>query len=178
MDTLTVKLNYLRIPPRKVRLLANSLKGLLATEAEARLMLNPRRSKEALLKLLRSAIANAKNNHQLSPEKLFIKSVLVNIGPRYKHWTPRAKGSAAVIQRLTSHVTLVLGIRSEVPSRFTIVRTKPKKTEEKPKKEPKQKVVPSAKGGSVSGGKKTEAAEAKPKAEPGVFRRVFRRKAI
>ncbi len=173
MDSFTVKLSYLRIPPRKVRILADTLKGLSATEAEARLIVSPRRPKEALLKLLRSGIANAKNNHQLSPERLFIKSIRVDIGPRYKHWTPRAKGSAAVIQRLTSHVTLVLGVRNEVPSRFTIVRTKPKKTEEKPKKEPKTETPKETKP------KKTEAAaEIKPKAEPGSLRRVFRRKAI
>ena len=173
MDSLTVKLKYLRIPPRKVRLVADTLKGLSASEAEARLMISPRRPKDALLKLLRSGIANAKNNHQTPIEKLFIKSVIVDIGPRFKRWTPRAKGSAAVIQRLTSHVTLVLGIRSEVPSRFTVVRTRPKKTEEKPKEKKPKAETPKEKTP-----KKTETVDSKPKAEPGSGRRIFRRKAI
>ncbi len=175
MENLTVKLKYLRIPPRKVRLVADTLKGLSAAEAEARLMLSPHRPKDALLKLLRSGIANAKNNHQTPIEKLFIRSLLVDIGPRFKRWTPRAKGSAAVIQRLTSHVTLILGVRDEMPSRFTVVRTRPKKTEAKPKaKQPK----PKTEASKEKAPKKAETGESKPKAEPGGGRRIFRRKAI
>ncbi|MCL4403975.1 50S ribosomal protein L22 [Patescibacteria group bacterium] len=173
MENLTVKLKYLRIPPRKVRLLADTLKGLSASEAEARLMLSPHRPKDALLKLLRSGIANAKNNHQTPIEKLFIRSIRVDVGPRSKRWTPRAKGSAAVIQRLTSHVTLDLGIRSEVPSRFTVARTRPKKAEEAPKEKKPKTEAPKEKAP-----KKTETGESKPKAEPGSGRRIFRRKAI
>lgn len=174
MENLTVKLKYLRIPPRKVRLLADALKGLSASEAEARLMLSPHRPKDALLKLLRSGIANAKNNHQTPIERLFIRSIRVDVGPRSKRWTPRAKGSAAVIQRLTSHVTLDLGVRNDVPSRFTVTRTRPKKTEEKPKeKAPK----PKSEAPKEKTSKKSEG-EAKPKAEPGTTRRIFRRKAI
>ena len=57
------QLNYLMITPRKVRLVANALKGMTVSEAEAQLLLRPQRAADALLKLLRSAISNAKNNH-------------------------------------------------------------------------------------------------------------------
>ncbi len=174
MENLTVTLKYLRIPPRKARLLADSLKGLSVSEAEARLMISPRRPKDALLKLLRSGIANAKNNHKLEVDDLFIRSIRVDVGPRSKRWTPRAKGSAAVIQRLTCHVTLVLGVGKSHPSRFTVVRTHPKKVEEKPKEKKNKTEAPK----ETKAPKKTEGTEAKPKAEPGSFRRVFRRKAI
>ncbi len=174
MENLTVKLKYLRMTPRKVRLLADTLRGLPVSEAEARLLVSPRRPKEALLKLLRSAIANAKNNHKLEADQLFIRSIRVDTGPRSKRWMPRARGSAAMIQRLTCHVTLVLGIGPNRPSRFTLVRTRPKKVEEKPKGKKNQ--SEDSKEGKTP--KKAETPEAKPKAEPDSFRRIFRRKAI
>ena len=68
MDQIKAQLNFLRIPPRKVRLLADVIRGLPVQEAEAKLILSPRRPKDALLKLLRSAVANAKNNHKLVSE--------------------------------------------------------------------------------------------------------------
>ena len=80
MKTQTAKLNYLKIAPRKTRLVANVLKGLSVNEAEAQLLMSPKRASGPLIKLLRSAIANAKNR-QLNPERLFIKEIRVDQGP-------------------------------------------------------------------------------------------------
>lgn len=79
VKTQTAKLNYLRIAPRKVRLVATVIKGMSVNEAEAQLLVNPKRASEAVLKLLRSAVANAKNK-QMETEKLIVKEIKVDEG--------------------------------------------------------------------------------------------------
>lgn len=164
------KLNYLRIAPRKVRLIAGTLKGLSAIEAEAQLLFRPQRSSKPLLNLLRSAMANAKNNYKLNPEKLQVKNIIVNQGPMLKRFLPRAMGRATPIQKKTSHITLTLVESSRLsPSRFLISKpVKVKKSKEtaltKAKKEVK--AAPAA----------VEAV--KPKEGGGFLRRIFRRKSI
>src|SRR3989344_4487325 len=75
MNQVIAKLNHLHIAPRKVRLVADGIKGLSVNEAEAQLMFRPQRSSGPLLKLLRSAVANAKNNNKLSEAKLAVKKI-------------------------------------------------------------------------------------------------------
>lgn len=166
----TAKLNYLRIAPRKVRLVAATLKGLPVLEAEAQLMLRPQRAAKPLLKLLRSAVANAKNNRKLDTNKLFVESVRVDQGPMLKRILPRARGMATPIQKKMSNVTLVLA-ESEVPlpKRFIIVP--PKKT-----KLPPEEKVTKKKPARPSEGEEKEVV--KPKKQTGFFQKVFRRKAV
>jgi len=161
----TAKLNYLHIAPRKVRLITDTLKGLLVSEAEAQLLLRPQRAAKPLLKLLRSAVANAKNNQKLNPDNLVISKILVDQGPILKRSLPRAMGRATPIHKKMSHVTLVLEESLKpTPKRFTI--TPPPKKEKKPKKEkaPKPK-IPAVR-------------KEKPKEKVGFFKRIFRRKAV
>lgn len=180
---LKTKLNHLKIPPRKVRLLADVIRGLSLQEAEAKLMLSPRRPKDALVKLLRSAAANAKNNHKLVPEKLFIKEIWVDQGPKTKHWTPRSRGSAALIEKKTSHVTLILGVleTAKVP-RFTIeIKKKVKKEEEKHEHKHKHehpKEAPKAEAPEKEKPKESKKPEIKTSAKPGAFKKMFQRKSI
>ncbi|PIR44143.1 50S ribosomal protein L22 [Candidatus Wolfebacteria bacterium CG10_big_fil_rev_8_21_14_0_10_31_9] len=101
------KLNYLRIAPRKVRLMASLLRGMSVNEAEAQLITNSKRSSEPLLQLLRSAISNAKNN-QMNLEKLIVKEIRVDGGPMLKRWLPRAQGRATPIQKKSSHISIIL----------------------------------------------------------------------
>lgn len=101
------KLNYLKIAPRKVRLIANLLKKRSAIEAEAELLYRPQRAAKPLLKLLRSAISNAINK-DLNKEKLFISDIRVDQGPMLKRWMPRAQGRATPIHKKMSHIILVL----------------------------------------------------------------------
>jgi large subunit ribosomal protein L22 len=117
----TVQLNYLKIAPRKVRSVADLVKGLSANEAEAQLLLERRRPAQALLKLLRSAVANATNNKRLNPDHLFIASIRVDQGPMLKRILPRARGSASPLQKKMSHVTLVLGVNEALVPRYKIV---------------------------------------------------------
>lgn len=105
---LRVTLNYLRISPKKVRLLTNLLRGLPVAQAESQLQVAEKSSSEALRKLLRSALANAKHNHQLEEKDLFVKECLTNEGPKLKRYAPKAYGRASLIRKRSSRVTLIL----------------------------------------------------------------------
>ncbi len=87
----TAQLRYARITPRKARLVADTIKGLPAAEAEAQLLFSSKRAAPIVLKVLRSAIAGAMSNQKLPAEKLFVKSVLVDQGPMLKRSLPRAR---------------------------------------------------------------------------------------
>ncbi len=110
---LTASLNYLHIAPRKVRLVAGLIRGLDTHRAELELRHLPKRSSLPLLKLLQSAIANAKHNFQLSSENLYIKEIRVDQGTMQKRFRARAFGRAAPIRRKTSHISLVLATRDD-----------------------------------------------------------------
>src|SRR5271157_1596534 len=98
MKPQTAKLSYLRMAPRKVRSVADLIRGLSVNEAEAQLLVQRRRPAGALLKLLRSAVANVKNNDkQANIEHLFISEIRVDQGPMLKRFLPRARGSASPI---------------------------------------------------------------------------------
>lgn len=101
------KLNYLKIAPRKVRLIANLLKNRSTVEAEAELLYRPQRAAKPLLKLLRSSISNAVNK-DFKKENLFISDIRVDQGPMLKRWMPRAMGRATPIHKKMSHITLIL----------------------------------------------------------------------
>jgi len=104
----TAKLRYLRIAPRKVRLVADLIRGKTVGEAQTVLNFIARRAASPLLKLLKQAIANAKNNFQLSEDNLYISKITVDEGPKLKRWMPRARGQVSAIQKKTSHITLIL----------------------------------------------------------------------
>jgi len=172
------KLNYLHIAPRKVRLVTDTLKGLPVQEAETQLMLRPNRASKPVLKLLKSAVSNAKNNKKLNPSNLVIKSVRVDNGPMLKRFLPRAMGRATPIQKKMSHVTLILEESLKpIKERFTI--TPPPKKVDKSKRKAKKS---SAKGRSSSVGKKPdkkpEKKEMLKKEKKGILKRIFRRKAV
>ena len=126
MQTQTAQLRYLRIAPRKTRSVAGLVRGLPVNDAEAQLMVQRRRPAKALLKLLRSAIANAKNN-KLNADHLFIKEIRVDGGPMLKRYLPRARGSASPIQKKMSHVTITLGVNDKLKPKYTIVVPKKSK---------------------------------------------------
>lgn len=112
--------------PRKVRSVGDLVKGLSVNDAEAQLLIQTRRPAKAILKLLRSAVANAKTNKKLTADHLFVESVRVDGGPMLKRVLPRARGSASPIQKKMSHVTITLGVNENLKSKYTIVT--PKKT--------------------------------------------------
>ena len=101
-------LKYARISSRKVKIVADLIKGKDIHEALAILKYTPKASSEMLEKLLKSAIANAENNHNMAHEKLYVADIYANQGPTLKRIRPAAKGSAVRIRKRTSHVTIVL----------------------------------------------------------------------
>lgn len=105
---ITAKLRHLRISPRKIRLVANLIKGLTVEEAEKQLKFLTKRSAKHVLKLLNSAVANAKHNADLEKNNLYIAEIFVDIAPTLKRWRPRAMGRASSIMKRTSHLTIVL----------------------------------------------------------------------
>ena len=105
---ITAKLRYLRIAPRKVRLVADLIRGKSVKEAQTILNFTVKKAAQPLLKLLKSAVNNAKNNFQLEESSLYVAKITVDEGPKYKRWMPRARGQASEIQKKSSHITIVL----------------------------------------------------------------------
>ena len=101
-------LRNVRIAPRKVKIVCDLIRGKDAGEAVAIIMNTPKAASELLIKLLKSAIANAENNHGMNPENLYVSEVYVTPGPVMKRVMPRAQGRAFRILKRTSHITLVL----------------------------------------------------------------------
>ena len=101
-------LKYARISSRKVKIVADLIRGKNVDEALAILKFAPKASSEILEKLLKSAIANAENNHFMNRSNLYVAEIYANQGPTLKRIRPAAKGSAVRIRKRTSHITIVL----------------------------------------------------------------------
>ena len=101
-------LKNLQISPRKVRLVADLVRGLDVVKAQQVLTFNDKKCAPYLLKLLNSAIANAENNNSLKKENLYIKTILVDEGFTLKRWKPRAMGRATPIKKRASRITILV----------------------------------------------------------------------
>ena len=99
---------YIRISPRKVKIVCDIIRGKDTKIAKAILEQTPNASAAILLKLLNSAIANAENNHEMDPDSLFVSETYANPGPILKRIRPVSKGRAHRINKRTSHITVVL----------------------------------------------------------------------
>ena len=101
-------LRFARISPRKVKIVADLIRGKNVEEALSIIKFTPKAASEILEKLLKSAIANAENNHSMNRGNLIISEIYANQGPTMKRIRPAAKGSAVRIRKRTSHITIVL----------------------------------------------------------------------
>ena len=99
-------LKYLRVSPRKVKILCDLIRGKDVKTASAYLMQPPKAASEPVLKLLRSAIANAENNNSMDVEKLYVSTAVANPGPVLKRGMPRAQGRYNRILKRTTHITI------------------------------------------------------------------------
>ncbi len=113
----TATLRYLRIAPRKTRLVASVLKGKAVSEAEAELRYSTKKAAKPILKLLRSVVASAKQA-SLEPERLRIVDIRVDQGPMFKRFMPRASGRAVTIQKKTSHVFIAVAEKGSNVQKF------------------------------------------------------------
>ena len=101
-------LRYARISSRKVKIVADLIRGKKVDEALAIVKFTPKASSEILEKLLKSAIANAENNHGMNRGNLIVSEIYANQGPTLKRIRPAAKGSAVRIRKRTCHITIVV----------------------------------------------------------------------
>ncbi len=99
---------YIRMSPRKVRLVVDLIRGRRAQEADQILRYLNKRAARPVRKVLKSAMANAVNNHDMLEEALYVKAAWVDEGPAFKRLLPRARGRADIIKKRTSHITVVL----------------------------------------------------------------------
>ena len=104
-------LRYVRISPRKIQIVCDLIRGKDDKTAMANLMSTPKAASEPLMKLLKSAVANAENNFSMDVEKLVVSQVFATPGPILKRMMPRAQGRAYRINKRTSHVTIAVAER-------------------------------------------------------------------
>ncbi|HHV64513.1 MAG TPA: 50S ribosomal protein L22 [Peptococcaceae bacterium] len=112
METKAVA-KYIRISPRKVRQVVDLIRGKKVDEAFAILKFTPQISREPVTKVLKSAVANAEHNLDLSPDDLYVTKIYVDQGPTLKRIKPRAQGRADRIRKRTSHITVFVGDKKE-----------------------------------------------------------------
>ena len=108
MAVATAKATYIRIAPRKVQIVLDLIRNQPTDKAMAILKYTPKAACEPLMKLLKSAIANAENNNNMDVSRLYVAECSVSQGPTLKRIRPRAQGRAFRINKKTSHITLVL----------------------------------------------------------------------
>ena len=99
---------YIRMSPRKVRAVIDLIRGKTVNEALAILANTPRAATKPVMKVLKSAIANAENNMNMSQDNLYVAEIYADHGPTLKRIRPRARGMAYIIRKRTSHITVVL----------------------------------------------------------------------
>jgi large subunit ribosomal protein L22 len=132
---------WVRISPRKARLVTEHIRGRSVPEARTVLAFTTRAAAREIEKVLRSAVANAEANHGLFGDDLRVSAAYVDEGPTIKRWRARARGRAARIRKRTCHITIKLAPEPEQAER----RRKPEpQGDEKPKRAPRRKAAPKA----------------------------------
>lgn len=120
---------YARISPLKARDVAREIQGMSVSAALDVLSFTPRKAALLIAKTLKSALANAENNHELSIDGLVVKEAVVDVGPTFKRYKPRARGSAGPIRKRTSHICIVLtdeavaDPKQEAPKKKSVSKT-------------------------------------------------------
>jgi ribosomal protein L22 len=104
---------YVRVAPRKARLIANQVRGMHIEQARALLEFSPRGAAEDIRKLIDSAAANAENNHDLIGDEMRISEITVDEGPTLRRFRPRALGRASRINKRTCHIAVALSPEEE-----------------------------------------------------------------
>jgi large subunit ribosomal protein L22 len=124
---------YVRMSPRKARLVAEHIRGRSVPEARAVLAFTAREAADELQKVLQSAVSNAEANHGIPEDRLYIAHAYVDGGPVMKRWRARARGRVARIRKRTCHITVRLAERPVVEAPPA---QEPTAAEERPKRKP------------------------------------------
>jgi len=120
---------YARISPKKARDVAREIQGLPVSDAIDTLNFTPKKAAFLIGKTLKSAVANAENNHDLAADSLHVKEANISDGPSFRRYKPRARGSASAIRKRTSHIYIILTDEMEVeekPARDSKPKSKKK----------------------------------------------------
>jgi large subunit ribosomal protein L22 len=144
---------YVRISPRKARLVAEHIRGRSVPEARAVLAFTSREAAGALDKVLQSAVSNAEANHGLAEDGLYIKAAYVDAGPVLKRWRARARGRVARIRKRTCHITVLLAETSNGAAAATPEAPQTETTETAPT--PKRKTAAAGKKTATARKRKT-----------------------
>ncbi len=170
ISEVVAKARFIKISPRKSRLIVSQVRGMNTQAALDYLKFANKAAVRPIVKLINSAIANAGNNFQIDKEDLYIKKIVANDGPVIKRWRPRAHGRATMIRKRTSHIDLVLGVKSGSKQKSNKDKKEGKKNEVKlvrPEEIKKEALKISGKNsGNVKGGKESK----------GFLKGVFQRK--
>jgi large subunit ribosomal protein L22 len=189
MAKVTATLKNLRMSPRKVRLVTDSIVGMDVNAAFVQLDHVVKKTSGVMEKLLSSALANAENNFGMDRDNMFISSILVGEGARLKRWLPRAQGRATQILKRTSHIKLELEEKVEGKNRKSkqelekerakrqaekekMIKEATKELEEAEKEEKEEADAQKASAKKVSVQKET----AKKGQDRGFLKKVFQRK--
>jgi ribosomal protein L22 len=105
---------YVRVAPRKARLIADQVRGLQIDRARALLQFSPRGAAQDIGKLIESAAANAENNHDLVADEMRVAEITVDEGPTLRRFRPRALGRATPINKRTSHIAVALSPEGDI----------------------------------------------------------------
>jgi len=171
MET-NAKAKFIRISPRKVRLVVDTVRGLKIEEALDKLKLINKAATKPVSKLINSAAANAEHNFELEKDNLYIKEIRVDEGPTLKRWMPRAHGRATPIRKRSSHINLIL---AEIKDSGLRKGRKPETGEvvklgEKPKIQKDEKPAQSA--SRIEAGKAKKEGDKKPKEKKEIGEKV------
>ncbi|MCC8194466.1 MAG: 50S ribosomal protein L22 [Deltaproteobacteria bacterium] len=99
---------FIRVSPRKTRIVAKNVVGRPVEDALNVLRFTPQKGAQVIREVMKSALANAEHNTNMNVDALVVKEILVNEGPTWKRFMPRAQGRATSIRKRTSHVTVIL----------------------------------------------------------------------
>jgi large subunit ribosomal protein L22 len=141
---------YVRMSPRKARLVTEHIRGRSVPEARAVLAFTSREAAQVIQKVLHSAVSNAEANHGIAEERLYVKAAYADSGPVMKRWRARARGRVARIRKRTCHITVLLAEMTEAP---VVVGTPPAETTEEapePKRAPARKKTAASKKKTAS----------------------------
>lgn len=131
VEEIKASARFIRVAPRKIRLVVNQLQDLEADQALDYLKFIRKQSVKPVAKLINSAVANAENNFSLDRKDLFIKKITADDGPILKRYKPRAHGRSSMIRKRTSHINLILGVKAGATKKAVAKKPEPKPEEVK-----------------------------------------------
>jgi large subunit ribosomal protein L22 len=141
---------YVRMSPRKARLVAEHIRGRSVPEARAVLAFTSREAAGVLQKVLQSAVSNAEANHGIAEDRLYVKTTYVDGGPVMKRWRARARGRVARNRKRTSHITVTLAERQQASPTGEPVQAEAVETATTPKPAAKTKTSAASKKKTAS----------------------------